>query len=224
MRGKAIGGWPVTLDESAVRRPLGELSDDELDAIIRAGSEAGLRLHGFKQTAGLPRVVRVIGMLRGLRPASLLDIGSGRGVALWPILDAFDDLDVTVIDRLEHRVEAIEAVRHGGVDRLRATLMDATRIEFADGSFDGVLALEVLEHIPEVGRAIRELVRVARRCVIASVPSKEDSNPEHIHLLDRATLERLFREAGALRVRFDGVPGHLIAMATVEKPRPGSDP
>ncbi len=198
VRGRAIGGWPATLDESACRRPLDELTDAELDAMIRAGSEAGLRFHGFKRTAGLPRVSRVIGMLRGLRPASLLDIGSGRGVALWPILDAFDDLDVTAIDRLEHRVEAIQAVRHGGVNRLRAALMDATRIEFADGSFDGVLALEVLEHVPEVGRAIREAVRVARRFVIASVPSKEDSNPEHIHLLDRATLERLFREAGAV--------------------------
>jgi SAM-dependent methyltransferase len=224
VRGKAIGGWPITLDEDLTRRPLDELGDDELDLVIRAGLNAALRLHGFKRTAGLPRVARVIGILRGLQPDSLLDLGSGRGVALWPLLDAFPELGVRAIDRLVHRVETIQAVRQGGVTRLHGTHMDATRLTFADKSFDGVLALEVLEHIPEVERAVREAVRVARRFVIASVPSKEDSNPEHIHLLDRTTLERWFRKAGADRVRFDGVSGHLIALATVREAQAGTSP
>jgi hypothetical protein len=217
VRGRAMGGWPIALDETLSRRALEDLADDELDAIIRAGAGAGLRLHGFKRTAGLPRVARVIGMLRGLQTGSLLDLGSGRGVSLWSVLEAFPELDVTAIDRLAHRIEAIQAVGQGGVSRLHASLMDATRLDFGDATFDGVLALEVLEHIPEVGRAVRETVRVARRFVIASVPSKEDSNPEHIHLLDRSTLERFFLEAGAVRVHFDGVPGHRIALATIRE-------
>jgi hypothetical protein len=45
------------------------------------------------------------------------------------------------------------------------------------------------------------------------VPSKPDNNPEHIHLFDTATLERLLRSAGAGRVTFDHVPGHTIAVA-----------
>jgi SAM-dependent methyltransferase len=224
VRGQAGGGGSIALDEALARPALEDLSDDELDAIIRAGAGAGLRLHRFKCTAGLPRVARVIGMLRGLLPGSLLDIGSGRGVSLWPLLEAFPELEVTAVDRLAHRVEAIQAVGEGGVGRLRAAAMDAARLDFGDAAFDGVLALEVLEHIPEVGRAVREAVRVARRFVIASVPSKEDSNPDHIHLLDRSTLERLFLEAGALRVHFDGVPGHRIALATIRETAKGNQP
>jgi SAM-dependent methyltransferase len=218
VRGKVLGGWPITLDAARDRLPLEDLADHDLEAIIGAGLESGLRLHAFKRTAGLPRVARVIGMLRGLRPASVLDVGSGRGVSLWPLLETFPDLEVTAIDRLEPRVQAIRAVRHGGISRLRTALMDATRLDFAEGSFDGVLVLEVLEHILDVNQAIGECVRVARRFVIASVPSKADSNPEHIHLLDRSRIERSFLDAGSLRVHFDHVPGHLIALATVANP------
>ena len=53
------------------------------EAAVAAGLEAGLRLHRFKRTAGLPRVRRVIGALRGLAPSRLLDLGTGRGVFLW---------------------------------------------------------------------------------------------------------------------------------------------
>ncbi len=130
VRGKALGGWPMALDEALVRVPLGDLADDDLDAIIDTGLKAGLRLYRFKRTAGLPRVRRAIGMLRGLRPASVLDVGSGRGVSLWPLMDALADLEVTAIDRLEHRVEAILAVRRGGISHLRAAIMDATRPGF----------------------------------------------------------------------------------------------
>jgi hypothetical protein len=32
----------------------------------------------------LPRVRKVLGVLRGVHPANLLDVGSGRGAFLWP--------------------------------------------------------------------------------------------------------------------------------------------
>ena len=44
----------------------------------------------------------------------------------------------------------------------RATNGDATRLPFADGSFDRVIASEVLEHIPDDGAAFAELARVLR--------------------------------------------------------------
>jgi len=37
-----------------------------------------------------------------------------------------------------------------------------TRLPFADGSFDVVCAFKVLAHVPEVGRALSEMVRVTR--------------------------------------------------------------
>jgi len=45
---------------------------------------------------------------------------------------------------------------------VRGVQGDATRLPFADGSFDRIIASEVLEHLPDDGAAIAELVRVLR--------------------------------------------------------------
>lgn len=56
---------------------------------------------------------------------------------------------------------------------------------------------------------------MARSFVIASVPSRPDDNPEHLHLFGRDELERLLRDAGARRVRTEAVLNHFLALATV---------
>jgi ubiquinone/menaquinone biosynthesis C-methylase UbiE len=182
---------------------------------FRHGQEQGLRLHKFKRSQELPRARRVFGLIRSLCPTDLLDIGSGRGVFLWPLLDQFPDLSVTCVDLREDRVADIQAVAAGGISRLRGMQADATKLLFPDQSFDGVTALEVLEHIPEPQKAASELVRVARRFVIASVPSKPDDNPEHIHLFDRESLTALFQAAGANRITIEYVLNHIVALAMI---------
>jgi SAM-dependent methyltransferase len=189
-----------------------ELSNDE---IIKTGLESGLRLHKFKRNSELPRVRRVLGTLQGLCPASLLDIGSGRGAFLWPLLDAFPQLDVTAIDLNPVRVADINSVSKGGVSNLKALQMDATKIDLEDNCVEVVTALEVLEHLPSPQRAVSEAVRVASKFVIASVPSKEDENPEHIHLFDKRRFESLFLSAGARSAKIEFVLNHMIAVAAV---------
>jgi hypothetical protein len=53
-----------------------------------------------------------------------------------------------------------------------------------------------------------------RKYAVVSVPSKEDDNPEHIHLLTKDMLTRLFTAAGCTRLHFGGVNGHLILIAS----------
>src|SRR5262249_8543652 len=149
------------------------------------GKSRGLRLHKFKRQAELPRVRRVLGVLQGFAPGGLLDIGSGRGAFLWPLLDRFPHLPVIALDHNPIRVIDIDAVRRGGWENLSSLLADATAIALADDCMDVVTALEVLEHMPRPAMAAAEAVRIARKFVIASVPSKEDDNPEHIQLFDR---------------------------------------
>jgi ubiquinone/menaquinone biosynthesis C-methylase UbiE len=183
--------------------------------LMQFGLQAGLRLHKFKRSSELPRVRRVLGMLRGLAPRELLDLGSGRGVFLWPLLDAFPWLPVVALDRDPRRAEDLHAVARGGIERLTALQGDVCRLPFADDSMDVVTFLEVLEHLPQPARAAAEAVRVARRWVIVSVPSKEDDNPQHIQLFARDSLSALLRKAGARRIHFETVLNHWVALARI---------
>jgi ubiquinone/menaquinone biosynthesis C-methylase UbiE len=211
----------VALGAAFARGRLGDalsasMRDDD-EQVFREALARGLKMHKFKRLDDrlLARVRRVLSMLAGLSPASLLDVGSGRGAFLWPLLDAFPDLEVTAIDMNEQRANDLAALGTGGLSRLTAVHMDATKLGFGNDSFDGATLLEVLEHMPDPARAAREAVRVAKRFVAASVPSKPDDNPEHIQLFDRASLTRLFEDAGARRVSIEYVPGHMIALALV---------
>ena len=204
-----------TLAAAFVRGRLGQMPDLSDHEIISVGLEAGLRLHKFKQNSELPRVRRVLGILKGLVTERHLDIGSGRGTFLWPLLNNFPELTVTSIDKMPQRVQDTDAVRRGGVARLSACLMDATRLGIRSANFDTVTVLEVLEHIVNADLVIKEAIRVCRGYVIASVPSKEDANPEHVHLLSRTRLETSFLQCGARTVSFDYVPNHMIILARV---------
>lgn len=188
----------------------------EDEAAVAWALEHGIRIHRFKRTMGLPRVRRVLGILRQLAPATLVDIGSGRGAFLWPLLHAFPDLHVVAVDRLEHRAAGLQAVRDGGVDRLTALQADAANLPLPDASADVVTLLEVLEHMPHPADAAVEAARVARRMVIATVPSHRDDNPEHLRLFDRGALRDLLTVPGVARVTVDQVRGHLVATATIE--------
>jgi len=202
----------VDLLSAFIRGRLPEVAGGTREAAVDRAVEAGLSLHKFKRKSGPPRITTVLSILEGLRPESLLDIGSGRGAFLWPLLDRFGDLNVTAVDMLEDRVRDIQALRAGGVARLEGVLADTQALPFGDGAFDVVTILEVLEHLDGPGAAAQEVVRVAKHFVVASVPSQPDDNPEHIRLFDVASLTALFEEAGAERVQVQHVRGHLIAV------------
>lgn len=193
------------------RGALGRIDLDD-DAALAAAVAADLRLHRFKRTAGLPRVRAVLGALRGLGPAAICDVGSGRGAFLWPMLDELPAVEVVALDLLPHRVADLAAVARGGVARLRAIRTDIERAGLASEVVDVVTLLEVLEHVGDPAAAAAEALRLARRAVIVTVPSVPDDNPEHVRLFDKASLTALFVRAGARRVAVDGVRGHLVAV------------
>jgi ubiquinone/menaquinone biosynthesis C-methylase UbiE len=204
----------LALAAAYARGALGDPTLDDASALERALA-ARLELHRFKRTAQLPRVRAVIGALRGFGVQALVDLGSGRGAFVWPLLDALPHVALVATDLLEHRAQLYEHVRRGGIERVAGVRADITALPFADRSADCVTALEVLEHLPGEGpaTAIAEAMRVARVAVIASVPSHEDDNPEHVHLFDGAHLEALFRGAGARRVTVEHVLNHIVIVA-----------
>lgn len=74
-------------------------------------------MHYFKVKEDLPRVQEVLGFLHGIQFDSLLDVGSGRGVFLLPLLRDFRELNVISMDILPHRVELWKDVQAGGIAR-----------------------------------------------------------------------------------------------------------
>ena len=188
VRGALPGSGPL------FSKPLGDLTEEDCAVL-------------------LARVRMTMGFLRGVHPESLLDVGSGRGVFLFPFLREFPWVPVTSLDLLDRRVDMLRAIHDGGVDNLHPLRQDICAWDAPDASFDVVTLLEVLEHIPDVQAAVKNAVRLARRFVAVTVPSKPDDNPEHIHLLTKDILTSLFQNAGCGSLRFDGVPGHLFLIA-----------
>ena len=91
-------------------------------------------------------------------------------------------------------------------------MMDVTKLNFKAQQFDAVTALEVLEHIADLAQAVSEICRVAKQHVLFSVPSKEDDNPEHIHLLTPEQLQPLFSQNGFGKIKVSHVHNHLIGL------------
>lgn len=195
-----------------VRGRLGLRPDEgNAEQLWHLAKTRAIRLHRFKRDRQLlPRVRRVTGALQNFQPAELLDIGSGRGAFLWPLLDTFSDLKVFSIEHDEKRATELGALRRGGFTRLTAATGDVTQLPLADSTVDCVTALEVLEHLASPASAINELVRVARRAIIVSVPSREDHNPQHLQVFTAPELSQKFLAAGASRVTHDYVHNHLL--------------
>ena len=216
VRGYAERTGSLAIPEVVRRQRLEDLTDEGLALLNGIGREAGLKMYRFKNHEDLPRVHKVLGFLRGIWPENLLDVGSGRGVFLFPFLCAFPFTPVTSVDLLDYRVEFLNDIRRGGMDWLTAMQMDICSDALPEKSFDVVTMLEVLEHIPDVQKAICSAVRLAKRYVVVTVPSKMDNNPEHIHLLTKERLTELFHHAGCMKLQFDVVPGHLFMIAAMK--------
>lgn len=222
VRGHSLRTGKPGLPDSWKREPLAELEEDAIRDILKAGKEQNLKLYRFKTThRDMPRIKRVTGFLKGISFESLLDVGSGRGVFLFPFLTEFPWVEVTALDILPHRVEFLQDIEAGGMERLTAIRADICAQPLPEKSVDVVTMLEVLEHIPDVEAAVCAAVKTARRFVVVTVPSKEDNNPEHIHLLTKEKLTRLFAAAGCKRLHFDGVNGHLMAVANLQDRQKG---
>jgi SAM-dependent methyltransferase len=147
----------------------------------------------------------------------LLDLGCGfgrhafeaarRGAAVVA-LDAGADEVAGVRDTFGAMVDAGELPPDAPAGAVQG---DALRLPFADGTFDRVIASEVLEHIPDDVAAMRELARVLRpggtmavtvpRCgpeVVNWILSDEyhDVPGGHVRIYRRSTLWSRLRSAG----------------------------
>lgn len=142
------------------------------------GGHVGFQAEFFDERPPLypwPRLLRRAGLSRlckprealwkrgfdslNLRPgARVLDVGCGTGIWLDRLNVAYGirgfGLDVSPL--------SIREARSSSSDAHAFFLADGSRIPFADASFDAVISLDVLEHVADQARCLKEMARVLK--------------------------------------------------------------
>ena len=127
-------------------------------------------------------------------PESVLDVGCGEGVLTREWAERLGTGRVVGVDLDDPRLRA--EWEAGARPNLEYRAAEAHALPFADGEFDLVAGIEVLEHVPDPDAALREMARVARRRLLVSVP--------------REPIWRLLNVArGAYLSHLGNTPGHL---------------
>jgi 2-polyprenyl-3-methyl-5-hydroxy-6-metoxy-1,4-benzoquinol methylase len=101
-------------------------------------------------------------------PASLLDVGCGEGVLAQRIARRLGSRRVVGVDLEEDSIQAGWAEHRA--PNLEYHTMHGGELPFAQGEFDLVSAIEVLEHVPDPERTLAEMCRCAERHLLVSVP------------------------------------------------------
>jgi len=129
-------------------------------------------------------------------PATVLEVGLGEGEVTARLRSRWPDARMVGIDLPDEELAA--SWKELG---LAGAYADIARLPFPDRSFDLVLAIEVLEHVPDPAAAIAELSRVARGDLVLSVPR-----------------EPIWRVANMARGKYLGAlgntPGHIQHWST----------
>jgi ubiquinone/menaquinone biosynthesis C-methylase UbiE len=133
-------------------------------------------------------------LLAAASPRSLLDVGCGEGVLAQRWAERLGECRVVGVDLEEGSIQAGWAEHRA--PNLEYRVMAAEDLPFADGEFELVCAIELLEHVPDPEHALREMTRCARGHVLVSVP--------------REPLWRVLNVArGAYWPALGNTPGHL---------------
>ena len=148
----------------------------------------------------------------------VLDVGAGTG---WL---AKHVADYTGVDGSP---DAVDEAQRAGRNVILADLREG--LPFADASFDGVIAKDVLEHVPDPAAVVREIHRVLQPggVVFASSPDAQRwvwDDYTHVRPFTRRGFRKLFADQGlqVQRVGFETiVPGTSIVSGwTRSKRRP----
>ena len=127
-------------------------------------------------------------------PESAVDVGCGEGVLTERFARRLNGGHAVGLDLDDPKLRAEWEKRARPNLDFRA--LDGVELPFADNEFDIACAIEVLEHVPDPEGTLAEMVRVARRHVLLSVP--------------REPLWRVLNMArGAYWRQWGNTPGHV---------------
>jgi ubiquinone/menaquinone biosynthesis C-methylase UbiE len=120
-------------------------------------------MHGWYDVYEICRVYTVKKVLNrltatGFSPASILDYGCGEGRYIGELKRIFPSARVVGCDISE---TALDIGKRAFPEATFTSMQDET-VGYADGSFDLVISIEVLEHVQDVAKAAHEVARLLR--------------------------------------------------------------
>ena len=97
------------------------------------------------------------------RGMKLLDCGCGAGSITLGFANIVDPAQVTGVDLSEVQIErAQHRAVENNISNARFETGNIYQLEFPDRSFDAIFSHNCLEHIPEPGKALREMHRILK--------------------------------------------------------------
>jgi SAM-dependent methyltransferase len=157
----------------------------------------------------------IVALIRGAMPVeSLLDAGCGMGVNVRDLRRKFPHLRITGTD-LSERILGLAREYVGPDPMIEFASLDLGQASL-DRQFDLILCNQVLEHVEDDRRAIRNLAQMTRRWLLITVPGGAYNSTSklvgHFRHYSRNDICRKVEEAG-LKVVFQrewGFPFHSI--------------
>lgn len=135
-------------------------SADEKSFKINSMAAIGLKLIGIPHL-GLRYRARKILKFIGNRKQKILDLGCGPGY--YSIALVKKGNDVTGIDISEDKINIAKQVAKENKINVNFLVGDARKIPFKDNTFDLVICSEIIEHVKEDKKVIKEILRILKK-------------------------------------------------------------
>jgi len=146
-------------------------------------------------------IQKILKQLEKNNPKIILDVGCGTGY-ITDIINRSMDANIICCDMNSNRISFAKTQFH-----LETIIADITHLPFKNSSFDMVLAIEIIEHLPNIESALNEIKRVTKKNIIITVPNdpyfmianflrgknlKSFGNPpDHINHFNKKTLKSI---------------------------------
>lgn len=110
----------------------------------------------------------LVNLTKTRRVDSILDVGCGEGFTLHRLKERGIGTHLEGIEYLQDAIDLGKQV----YPEIKITQGDIYKLPYKDNSFDLILCTEVLEHLENPDKALKELIRVTKKYLVVSVPNE----------------------------------------------------
>jgi len=100
-------------------------------------------------------------IVRDVKGGRILDLGCGIGNFSYQLSKIYPSAKITGIDDADYSIDVARAL-YGNTSNLTFELMDGTNLKFHNQDFDTACFLEVIEHLEDPVKALKEINRILK--------------------------------------------------------------